>query len=177
MDGPNFLADVETGVLTGWLAQPALTQSRASTLLILMYFTVSWRQHDICGCLSLRPAGWRVTIATRCVHASTISDPTSPMFDLHWSIGPQPQDRRQALHQRTLAHQRSFGTPCGIREWVPDPATDSGSGTVMPRAQDPYPESPFQRPLFGIRPGRPRMLIRAARSRIKYPIFTSQFSA
>ena len=27
------------------------------------------------------------------------------MFDLHWSIGPHPQDRRQALHQRTLAHR------------------------------------------------------------------------
>ena len=72
------------------------------------------------------------------MHASTISDPTSPLFDLHWSIGPHPQDRRQALHQRTLAHQRSCGTPCGIREWVPAPVTDSEGGTVMPRAQDPY---------------------------------------
>ena len=52
--------------------------------------------------------------------------------------GPHPQDRRQALHQRTLAHQRSCGTPCGIRECVPAPVTDSEGGTVMPRAQDPY---------------------------------------
>ena len=93
---------------------------------------------QLCGCPSLHTASWRVTIVTRCVHASTISDPTSPMFDLHWSIGPHPQDRRQALHQRTLAHQRSCGTPCGIREWVPAPVTDSEGGTVMPRAQDPY---------------------------------------
>ena len=56
------------------------------------------------------------------------SDPTSPLFDLHWSIGPHPQDRRQALHQRTLAHQRSCGTPCGIRECVPAPVTDSEGG-------------------------------------------------
>ena len=116
----------------------ASAPSRSQSTTLLMYFTVSWRQHDICGCPSLRPAGWRVTIATRCVHASTISDPTSPIFDLHWSIGPHPQDRRQALHQRTLAHQRSCGTPCGIREWVPAPVTDSEGGTVMPRAQDPY---------------------------------------
>ena len=45
---------------------------------------------------------------------------------------------KPSTSQRTLAHQRSCGTPCGIRECVPTPVTDSEGGTVMPRAQDPY---------------------------------------